>query len=179
MVLAVVNVGHILILQALCQFHQRSFSLKKIWMVIAAVWSLYERMCSWVWQLRERLTCFSCCLVFPMWFVQNVGATSHSEIVVDLSEPSAKKKMTWAWLEHICTTEVFRETLQAVYFYRISVALPVKGPNLISSKGGWKPRICRASSWEMGGRLEMKIYIVSVSAASKGAVCKTFSLICS
>lgn len=41
--------------------------------------------------------------------------------------------------------------------YRISVALPVKGPNLISSKGGWKPRMCRASSWEIGGRLVMQI----------------------
>lgn len=33
----------------------------------------------------------------------------------------------------------------------------MKGPNLISSKGGWKPRMCRASSWEMGGRLAMQI----------------------
>lgn len=37
------------------------------------------------------LTRLSCCLVFSMWFVQNVGATSHPEIVIDLSEPPEKK----------------------------------------------------------------------------------------
>jgi len=31
--------------------------------------------------------------------------------------------------------------------YLIKVVFPVKGPNLISSNGGWKPSICKASSW--------------------------------
>jgi len=41
----------------------------------------------------EELARFSCRLVFSVWFVQNIGATSHSEIVVDLSEPSVRKKI--------------------------------------------------------------------------------------
>lgn len=39
----------------------------------------------------EGLTCFTCCLVFSVWFVQNIGATSDSEIVVDLSKPPGGK----------------------------------------------------------------------------------------
>lgn len=52
----------------------------------------------------EGLTCLSGCLVFSMRFVQNVGATSHPEIVVDLSEPPVRKKMHWA--VRISKTEV-------------------------------------------------------------------------
>lgn len=174
MVLAVVNVGHILILQPLCQFHQRSFSLKKdlngyrcclisLW---ADVWlsstAEGETHLFLLLSCVSHVVCTECrsnlALGNCRWFVWTICKTY--------------KKDDWA--AYISTTQLIRETIQAVYFYRISVALPVKGPNLISSKGGWKPRICRASSWEMGGRLEMKIYTVSVSAASKGAVCKTF-----
>ena len=36
------------------------------------------------------------------------------------------------------------------------VAFPVNGPNLMSSNGGWKPRMWSASSWERGGRLDTR-----------------------
>lgn len=153
-VLAVVNVGHGLILQPLCQFHQRSFSWKDLRGHHSCLISLWADMRSSL--TAEGLACFSRRLVFSMWFVQNVGATSHSEIVVDLSEPPVRK-CTDCWAANIPRTEVVIQKFGISSFvYRINVALPVKGPNLISSKGGWKPRICRASSWEMGGRLPMQ-----------------------
>lgn len=40
---------------------------------------------------KSEPACFSSCFMFSMWFVQNVGAPSHAEVVVNLSKPPAKK----------------------------------------------------------------------------------------
>lgn len=103
------------------------------------------------------LTSLSCSLVLSMRLVQNVRAATHAEIIIDLSEPSVKRRLIRGRTQELvrfrqgCTLSMF---LCASVLYRIRVALPVKGPNLISSNGGWNPSMCSASSWEMGGRLQ-------------------------
>lgn len=83
MVLAVVDVGHGLVLQALGQLQQRSFSCRDTVSQLSSA-SLHT--------LTARgLTGFSSRLVFPVRLVQDVGAAAHPEVIVDLSEPPAGK----------------------------------------------------------------------------------------
>lgn len=46
----------------------------------------------------------------------------------------------------------------------ISIEYPVKGPNLISSNGGWKPKICEAYSCVMAGRFPAPIVLCNSCA---------------
>ena len=58
---------------------------------------------------------------------------------------------TWKW-SLICRNHL------------ISIEFPVKGLNLISSNGGWKPKIYKASSWVMAGRFPAPIVLYNSCA---------------
>lgn len=82
------------------------------------------------------------------WLVEVVCFSDHTSVITQLLKPPTKIDMEFQILNLLFE---FKQILLITCL--ITVAFPVKGPNLISPKGGLNPSRVRASSCVIGGRL--------------------------